>query len=40
MMSEIKITGMEVVRMKRVKKLADKKSEMMYKAHVSRCLRY
>jgi len=38
-MNEIKITGMEVVMMKREDKFEDMKSKMMYEAHVSRCTR-
>ena len=38
-MNKIKITGMEVVMMKREDKFEDMKSKMMYDAHVSRCTR-
>jgi hypothetical protein len=39
-MNEIKIIGMEVVRMKRENKFEDRKAKMIYEAHVSRCWRY
>jgi hypothetical protein len=38
-MDEIKITGLEVGKMKRGNEFEDMKSKMIYDAHVSRCTR-